>query len=139
MAPPVRDVRRFRRLAQEEEVEVPIHNEIGAAISTVIQRALLPGGGLDTRRSFSGFESQVEGARLPPIEINPSMANGVCPPGSHIAVDKCTGEIFCKKTRKRRKRLLTCSDKADIAFIIGQLGKGATSQSAISAMLARCA
>ncbi len=76
-----------------------------------------------------------------PIEVVPSYGTGGrsgCPPGFTVARDSCTGEIYCKKTRKRRKRLLTCSDKADLAFIIGQLGKGAAGTSAISSLLARC-
>lgn len=41
------------------------------------------------------------------------------------------------KPRRRRKRLLTCSDKADIAFLHGQLGGGALGRAAISSLLSR--
>lgn len=39
--------------------------------------------------------------------------------------------------RHRRKRLLTCQDKSDIAFLHGQLGSGALGKAAISSLLAR--
>lgn len=39
--------------------------------------------------------------------------------------------------RHRRKRLLTCGDKSDIAFLHGQLGSGALGKAAISALLSR--
>lgn len=39
--------------------------------------------------------------------------------------------------RNRRKRLLTCSDKSDIAFLHGQLGSGALGKAAISSLLSR--
>jgi hypothetical protein len=42
-----------------------------------------------------------------------------------------------KKTRRRRRRLLTCGDKADIAFLHGQLGGGALGRAAISSLLSR--
>lgn len=42
-----------------------------------------------------------------------------------------------KKNRRRRRKLLTCGDKADIAFLYGQLGGGALGRSAISSLLSR--
>lgn len=39
--------------------------------------------------------------------------------------------------RRRRRRLLTCSDKADIAYLVGQLGQGQLGKAAISALLSR--
>ncbi len=76
----------------------------------------------------------------PDIEIQSqaqaaASSNGEC---KTFRVDRCTGELVCIKPRKRRRRLLTCGDKADIAFIVGSLGKGALGQTAISSMLARC-
>ncbi len=62
----------------------------------------------------------------------------VVPSGYTVATDPRTGELICKKTRKRRKRLLTCSDKADIAFLTGTLGKGQLGQAAVTAVLTRC-
>ncbi len=41
------------------------------------------------------------------------------------------------KRRRRRRQLLTCGDKADIAFLTGTLGKGAMGQAAVSAVLSR--
>jgi len=45
------------------------------------------------------------------------------------------GEL--KKRRYRRRKLLTCGDKADIAFIVGQVGTGAMGKAAVSALLSR--
>jgi hypothetical protein len=39
--------------------------------------------------------------------------------------------------RRRRRKLLTASDKADIAFITGTLGKGEMGRTAIAALLSR--
>ncbi len=40
--------------------------------------------------------------------------------------------------RKRRKRMLSCSDKADIAFLKGQLGGGELGKAVITSLIARC-
>jgi len=39
--------------------------------------------------------------------------------------------------RRRRRKLLTCGDKADIAFLHGNLGGGALGKAAISSVLSR--
>jgi len=58
---------------------------------------------------------------------------------SDFRVDPATGQLVArKKRRRRRRRLLTCGDKADIAFLTGTLGKGSLASTAISAVLARC-
>ncbi len=72
-----------------------------------------------------------------------TMAEGVLPPGTIISFRGRRMKIMpdgslMPYTRRRRKRMLTCSDKADIAFLKGQLGTGALGQSAISALLANC-
>lgn len=41
------------------------------------------------------------------------------------------------RKRRRRRKLLTCGDKADIAFLHGNLGGGQLGRSAISAVLSR--
>ncbi len=41
------------------------------------------------------------------------------------------------RPRRRRRKLLTCGDKADIAFLHGNLGGGQLGRSAISAVLSR--
>lgn len=61
-------------------------------------------------------------------------------PGSDIEI---MGEAEARaagllpRRRRRRRRLLTCQDKADIAFLHGQLGSGALGKAAISAVLSR--
>lgn len=42
-----------------------------------------------------------------------------------------------QRRRRRRRKLLTCGDKADIAFLHGNLGGGQLGRSAISAVLSR--
>lgn len=55
-------------------------------------------------------------------------------------VDTSTGQVVKtrRRPRKRRKRLLTCSDREDIMFLKGTLGGGELGKSAITAVLTRC-
>lgn len=46
-------------------------------------------------------------------------------------------EVAGKCRRRRRRRLLTASDKADLAFIIGQMGSGQLGKAAVSSLLSR--
>ncbi len=116
-----------------------IHEEIGRAVASSVAtvigsraRHIVPA---RTPPGMAGAPDFID----EPLGGAPSLnGNGVCPPGFQVAADACTGEIFCKKTKKRRKRLLTCGDKADIAFVIGTLGKGQIAQTAIASLLARC-
>lgn len=55
------------------------------------------------------------------------------PEGADIVIDSQQ----CRPRRRRRRKLLTCGDKADIAFLYGQLGGGQLGRSAISALLSR--
>lgn len=64
-----------------------------------------------------------------PSQIDSSVGDWKrAPDGSWIPV----------KRRRRRKRMLTCSDKSDIAFLRGQLGGGELGRAAITALLSRC-
>ncbi len=114
----------------EVDMPIPAHN----VINTVVAGAL---------EFVAGRQSGDSGFTIPALTTGPQPqgslnGDGVCPPGFTVAVDHCTGQIICKKTRRRRKRLLTCSDKADIAFLTGTLGKGQLAQTAISSLLSRC-
>ena len=60
------------------------------------------------------------------------------PPGTRLEIDPVTGVVTPVKRRRRRKRLLSCQDKADIAFLRGQLGGGEMGRTAISSLLSRC-
>jgi len=53
-------------------------------------------------------------------------------------LDPLTGEITPKKRRRRRRRMLTCADRADIAFVVGILGKGQAGSSAVTQLMSRC-
>ena len=62
-----------------------------------------------------------------------------CPPrDKYWKIDSCTGQLVPVTRRRRRKRLLSCSDKADLAFLVGTLGKGSIASTAISSLLAKC-
>ncbi len=76
----------------------------------------------------------------PPIQIVPGgSGNGTSfNSEARFKIDPCTGQMVEIKKRRRRKRLLTCGDKADIGFVIGQMGKGQLASSTVSSMLARC-
>lgn len=56
-----------------------------------------------------------------------------------VAIDEAGNSYQLTDTRgrRRRRRLLTTQDKADIAFIIGTMGKGQMASSAIAQLLAR--
>jgi len=75
-----------------------------------------------------------EEARAAGIPTTPVSTNG----NPHFRRDPCTGKLVLVKKRRRRKRMLSCSDKADMAFVIGQLGKGQLASTTISALIARC-
>ncbi len=106
-----------------------------------------PGGGLATRISpviVAGatalatqvigefFEEGSSGADV----VAMASGNGCgpkCPPGFVWSLK----QNCCVKSRRRRKRMLTCSDKSDIAFLTATLGKGEMAKSAIGSLLSR--
>lgn len=55
-----------------------------------------------------------------------------CPPGFVWSLK----QGCCVKSRRRRRRMLTCSDKEDIAYLTATLGKGEMAKSAIGQLLA---
>ncbi len=61
------------------------------------------------------------------------------PQGADIDIqsqqEACAG--VGRKQRRRRRKLLTCGDKADIAFLYGQLGGGQLGRAAITSLLSR--
>lgn len=87
--------------------------------------------------------------RLTPRDRGSGGGQTILPftPGAEIEVVATEDELIVgpdgqfvtkSKRRRRRRRLLTCGDKADIAFLKGTLGSGTMGQTAISAVLARC-
>jgi len=64
-----------------------------------------------------------------------SIVGATFPEGADIQIDPTIGPA--RRTRRRRRKLLTCSDKADIAFLYGQLGGGQLGKAAISSLLSR--
>jgi len=79
-----------------------------------------------------------QGAMIPTGAPNIDIQSQGFPPGTKMEVDPATGEIKIIKRRRRRRRLLTCADKADIAFVTGTLGKGQMGQAAVTTLLSRC-
>lgn len=113
---------------------MPLITTIGAIIGPAIGKAIvkrLRGGRGGSRVGFLGDQAGAGPFGTPGADIE-------IVPGTRFDIDPVTGDVVCKKTRRRRKRLLTCSDKADIAFLTGTLGKGALAQTAITSVLARC-
>lgn len=55
------------------------------------------------------------------------------PPGFDVSAQG----FLVKARRRRRRRMLSAQDRADIAFLIGILGKGALAQAAITSLLHR--
>ncbi len=69
------------------------------------------------------------------ITVDPltGVCGSDCPPGFHFDAKRGC----CVKTRRRRKRMLTCGDKSDISFLTATLGKGDMAKAAIGALLSR--
>lgn len=92
-----------------------------------------PGGGTmsagtsTAQGTVNGAISRVNGSAGPSGPVN----------GVRLEIDPKTGRIRKVRARRRRRRLLTATDKADIAFIVGQLGSGQLGRAAISALLSR--
>jgi len=62
-----------------------------------------------------------------------SMAtNGVV-----LEIDPKSGRLRKRIRRRRRRKLLTASDKADIAYLVGVLGTGQLGKAAVTALLSR--
>ncbi len=103
-----------------------------------IGRAVLGGivGAVATQAERGAFR---RGADIQ-IESNAEAEARRCNNGfdKRFRIDPCSGQLVEVKKRRRRRRLLTCGDKADIAFVTGTLGKGQTGAAAISTLLARC-
>lgn len=121
---------------------------VPAAVSALVNaaQAALGGGGGESR-SARALSSGLSVNELVEMQQGATVGGGfpTFPTGSAIEIVPSTrfdllpdGTIRLVKRRKRRKRLLTCSDRADIAFLTGTLGKGAMGQSAVTSLLSRC-
>lgn len=104
----------------------------GGAVLGAVVRGIAGAGGQDQRNAFrTGPEIDILS------QAEASRCNGDF--SKRFKIDPCTGNLVEVKTRRRRKRMLTCSDKVDIAFVTGTLGKGQIASAAISSLLSRCA
>ncbi len=113
----------------------PFHTEVAGFAATEVSKQIAARGGANQIVQGVQFETGLPGAE---VIDRATRGDGFCAPGFHVVVDKCSGQIVCRPNKKRRKRLLTCTDKADIAFVVGTLGKGQLAQTAIASLLARC-
>lgn len=89
-----------------------------------------------------GFSSQQAYSAAPPPVVGEMFT-----PGERIEIvdesdyytDPVTGFLVKRpKPRRRRRRMLTCSDRQDISFLTATLGKGDMAKSAIAALLSGC-
>lgn len=80
-----------------------------------------------------GAEIQIIPEAQAHITDLPGGGVGGIPPGLEVNAQG----FLVRHKRRRRRRLLTCQDKADIAFIVGTLGKGQLASTAISSLLCR--
>lgn len=87
----------------------------------MIQGAALTGGALVGQQVVEGFGRDGETA----IAAFPLTGR----PDIHVRIDPRTGKPF---KRRRRRRALTASDRADIGFIVGLLGPKAGDRFAVT-------
>lgn len=66
-----------------------------------------------------------------PTECDGMVWAGGTPPAGYKVVNHCGMGVLRKIRRRRRKRLLTASDKADISYIVATTGKGQLAASLI--------
>ncbi len=66
-----------------------------------------------------------------PTECDGMIWAGGVPPAGYKVVNFCGKGVLRKIRRRRRKRLLTASDKADISYIVATTGKGQLAASLI--------
>ncbi len=65
-------------------------------------------------------------------DVDGQIWAGAAPPKGYKVVNYCGQAVLRKIRRKRRRRMLTCSDKSDIATIVGLVGKGQMASSLIN-------
>ncbi len=103
---------------------------------------LFGGGGASAPFSVPNFPTTV--ADPSPGNVAPSVAGGLgaeacegmiwtgaAPPKGYKVVNWCGRGVLRKVRRRRRRRILTASDKADISYIISTAGKGQLAASLI--------
>ncbi len=100
----------------------PILTSVATGIGSALVNTLLPGDQGPTQAQAAGNGATCE--PLPPPGLPPGMR--------WSAKKQCW-----VKARRRRKRMLTCTDKSDIGFLIATMGKGEMAKSAIGALLSR--
>ena len=103
---------------------------------------LFGGGGASAPFSVPNFPTStpevMNGAVVSPIAggLGPESCEGMvwtggAPPKGYKVVNWCGKGVLRKVRRRRRRRILTASDKADISYIISTAGKGQLAASLI--------
>ncbi len=85
---------------------------------------------MDTPEAVNGGVVPVTGG-LGPESCEGMVWRGGTPPKGYKVVNWCGQGVLRKVRRRRRKRILTASDKADISYIISTAGKGQLAASLI--------
>ena len=84
---------------------------------------------LPTSAQLNGAAPEVTG--MPEGSCDGMIWSGGVPPKGYKVVNSCGVGVLRKVRRRRRKRLLTASDKADISYIVATTGKGQLAASLI--------
>ncbi len=107
-----------------------------------VVESLFGGGGASSDFSVPNFPT----SGAPPVAVSapPAIAGGLgpeacegmlwmgaAPPKGYKVVNWCGKGVLRKVRRRRRRRILTASDKADISYIISTAGKGQLAASLI--------
>lgn len=104
--------------------------------------AFLPSGAHVGMAPPTSFPSFADPAEVGPVErvitggLGPESCDGMVwsggvPPKGYKVVNYCGKGVLRKIRRRRRRRILTASDKADIAYIVSTTGKGQLAASLI--------
>ena len=113
-----------------------LFRQVGGDIAT----GLFGGGGASAPFSVPNFPTS--DGTVPPVVapiaggLGPEACEGMiwtgaAPPKGYKVVNWCGRGVLRKVRRRRRRRILTASDKADISYIISTAGKGQLAASLI--------
>ncbi len=96
----------------------------GIAGDQTVQAAARPGSVEYTENLYAGLDATTGGSGGRGGDCDGMTWSGGAPPKGYKVVNSCGVGVLRKVRRRRRKRMLTVSDKNDIASIISMVGKG---------------
>lgn len=93
-------------------------------------------------KAVKKIRKRAQKTTMPRIDVDELVQGGSFDVGEDIEItdqygNRIEANIEPRNRRRRRRKLLTASDKSDIAFLVGQLGTGQAGKAAISALLSR--